>query len=340
MTEKKSGPKKRWFAIVVVLLVAAVAGTIVYFLDDSRGRAPGPSVDPGNNTAQQETLRHNGREYVLRDDLETVLIMGLDKYEYQTGRPTYGVDTQQADFLLLLLIDNANKTCVPFHINRDTMCTIWQLDIYGDPVVDMNGQIALAHSFGTGGHDSCRNEVRAVSDLLYGMKIDHYISVTMDVVATLNDMVGGVTVTVLDDFSQVDKSLVQGQEVTLKGEQALVYVRGRMSVGDRTNLSRMERQRQYLEALREQFLKKADKDDSFTMRALTTISDSMTSDCSVYKLSDIAEALTNYTFTDFETIAGEAIKGDTFMEYYADEDELYEQVIRLFYIPVEEAAKK
>ena len=46
----------------------------------------------------------------------------------------------------------------------------------------------------------------------------------MDGMALLNDYVGGVQVTVKDDFSQVDSSLIQGETITLTGEQALIFV--------------------------------------------------------------------------------------------------------------------
>ena len=155
----------------------------------------------------------------------------------------------------------------------------------------------------------------------------------MDAVPILNDLVGGVTVTVLDDFSKVDETLIQGESVTLKGEQALHYVRGRFDVGDTTN--RMARQRQYLAALREKMAAYAENNPDFVMKALTSVSDSMLSDCSIYQLSDITNAMTEYEFEDFQTIAGESVKGERFMEYYADEDALYQQVIDLFFIPAE-----
>ena len=224
---------------------------------------------------------------------------------------------------------------MPLHINRDTICNIWLLDIHGEPMFNKTAQIALAHAYGSGGKDSCRNQVQAVSDLLFNRRIDHYIALTMDAVAQMNDLVGGVTVKVTDDFSAVDPTLVQGKEITLRGQQALTYVRQRYDVGDRTNLSRMARQRQYMLALREQLMERVESDSNFVMRALKTLSDSMQSDCSVYKLSDIAEALTEYEMEDFQTIAGEAVQGEEFIEYYADEDALMQQVIDLFFVPEE-----
>ena len=86
------------------------------------------------------------------------------------------------------------------------MTQIRILGVTGEPAGTFTGQLALAHTYGSGEEDSCENTVLAVSNLLYGMEIDHYVSLTMDGVALLNDLVGGVTVEVLDDFSGIDDS--------------------------------------------------------------------------------------------------------------------------------------
>ena len=36
------------------------------------------------------------------------------------------------------------------------------------------------------------------------MKIDHYMTLTMDAVGILNDLAGGVTLEVLDDMTELD----------------------------------------------------------------------------------------------------------------------------------------
>ena len=340
MTERKSAPpKKHWLIIAAVLVVACMIGAIVYYLDGLRGRETDPSFNPGEEI-DADVLEYDGRLYRLKDRLETVLIMGLDTFENTAEAEGGSINHQQADFLLLLLMDKENRTCVPLHINRDTICTIWLLDIYGEPMNNKTAQIALAHAYGSGGKDSCRNQVRAVSELLFDRRIDHYIALPMDAVAQLNDLVGGVTVKVTDDFSAVDPTLVQGQEITLQGQQALTYVRQRYDVGDASNLSRMARQRQYMQALRLKLMERMEGDSDFVMRVLNTLSDAMQSDCSVYKLSDIAEALTEYEIEDFQTIAGEAVQGEEFIEFYADEDALLQQVIDLFFVPEESGGKQ
>ena len=174
-----------------------------------------------------------------------------------------------------------------------------------------------------------------MSNLLYGIEIDHYISMTMDGVALLNDLVGGVTVEVMDDFSGIDDTLVQGETVTLLGEHALTYVRSRGGLEDSTNLHRMERQRQYLAGLQEQ-MKKASQEEGFTLDALMQLNEYLVSDCTINQLSDLLENLNTYEVGEILTTQGEAKVGEEFMEFTVDEDALQQLVMDVFYEPVED----
>lgn len=293
------------------------------------------SVEADAPVDDREITFYNGTAYARREDLETVLLLGVDKFEGET--PEGYVNNQQTDFLLLLVMDKENETCTPIQLNRDTMTQIQILGVTGEPAGTFTGQLALAHTYGSGEEDSCENTVLAVSNLLYGMEIDHYVSLTMDGVALLNDLVGGVTVEVLDDFSGIDDSLVQGETVTLKGQQALTYVRSRGGLEDSSNLHRMERQRQYLSALQQQLKRASQQDSGFTLDALLQLNEYMVSDCTVNQLSDLGDSLAAYQVSDILTAPGDAQEGEEFMEFTVDEDALQQLVMDVFYEPVEES---
>lgn len=336
--EKRSAQRRHWPIIAAILVIAAGLAVAGLLLHNARGRQSGPS--DALSEVDENVLLYDGGRYMLNDAIETVLILGLDTFESEFQvQDGHVMNPQQADMLLLLILDRDNNVCTPLHIERNAMCNMGVLDINGDPTGLYFGQICLSHAFGTGGKDSCRNTARAVSDLLYGMDVDHYASVTMDAVAVINDMVGGVTVTVLDDFSRDDASLVQGETITLRGEQALHYVRGRMSVGDGTNTSRMKRQQQYMAALLEQFTACVKSDGNFSLRALRAISDYMVSDFTLGAMTDLSNMLAEYTVAPVQEIAGEnnVIEGVT-TEFFPDEDALYQQVIDLFYIKLPDKA--
>lgn len=293
------------------------------------------SVEADAPVDGREITYYNGTAYAKRENLETVLLLGVDKFEGET--PEGYLNNQQADFLLLLVMDKENETCTPIQLNRDTMTQIQILGVTGEPAGTFTGQLALAHTYGSGEEDSCENTVLAVENLLYGVGIDHYVSLTMDGVALLNDLVGGVTVEVLDDFSDIDDSLVQGETVTLQGQQALTYVRSRGGMEDSSNLHRMERQRQYLSALQQQLKAAAQQEDGFTLDALLQLNDYMVSDCTVDQLSDLGNSLAAYQVSDILTTPGDAQEGEEFMEFTVDEAALQQLVMDVFYEPVEES---
>lgn len=256
-------------------------------------------------------------------------MIGLDKTEPIEASESYN-NNAQADFLLLAIFDETKETTTILHINRDTMAEIPVLGVNGQLAGTMTGQLALSHTYGSGLQDSCMNTVNAVSDFLYGIKINHYVAMTMGAVPYINDLVGGVPVTVLDDFSGIDDSLVEGETITLKGEQALHYVRNRADLEDSSNLNRMKRQQQYLTSMAKQ-VEKLDDDFSVSTQQVATIAKYIISDCSIDTLSRMAEQFVDYPLQEMQDVQGEAVRGEEFIEFYPDEEKLAEQVLELFY---------
>lgn len=289
------------------------------------------------NTGRQTYISFNGREYALRKDLDVTLLMGIDKYLVDELAQDEHGEFKQADFLMLLVMDPKTQKCTAIHINRDTMAEISILSDSGRELGTYEAQITLAHTYGREPKTQCRNTVKAVSELFGGIKINHYVSIGMDGLVVLNDIVGGVTVEVLDDFTGIDDTLVQGETVTLRGEQALVYIRTRRGMNDSTNLHRMERQKQYIEALETQLLGKAEYENDFIMSSLMEINSYMVSDCSIEQLSEFGNQLSEYGIADYITLKGEAVEGEQFIEYRVDEEALRELTVTLFCESLSEA---
>lgn len=283
-------------------------------------------------------ILYQGIWYAPRSDVETVLVLGLDRSE-RAGIGMTG-NYAQSDLMLLLEIDRTNEQCRVIHLNRDTMAEIQDFDDYGRPAGTYTAQLTLAYAhaqaYTRNDTTACLSAVKAVSELLYGVKIDHYITLTMDGLMELNDLAGGVEVEIKDDFSAADPTLVQGERVTLLGEHALNYVRARWYVGDSTNLERMERQKEYLLALEEKLSVLADQDDEFIMSSLLSVNDYMNSDCTIQQLSALAEDIRAYPIERYVSPEGEAEQVGDVMGFYVDENDLQRLVIEDFYTPVEE----
>ncbi len=323
--------KKFFIRVGVIVLIIVFLLTIALLLlkkwDEQQGKFPA-------KIPQDEIVTYEGKDYIQKENIETFLVMGLDKYENATDNDSYN-NNQQADFLFLLVFDKQAKKYSALHINRDAMVEMDVLGVAGQKIDSVTKQIALAHTYGNGKETSCRNTADAVSNLLLGMKVNHYISFTMDSVAVMNDLVGGVEVTVLDDFSGIDESLIMGEKVTLRGEQALKYVRTRQGLEDSSNEKRMERQSQYMKALQQNLIGCIEDDEEFITRASVKMADYIVSDRSVTQLKEIANRLSEYEFTDIDNIAGENVMGDEFIEFYPDDDSIMQAVLDLFYKEME-----
>ena len=278
-----------------------------------------------------KTITRNGIDYYPRQDITVMLFMGIDQMEPVSDSGVF-TNPGAADAIMLMIFDEKNETTSILQINRDTMLDIPILGIGGREAGTMYGQLALAHTYGSGLEDSCINTRKAISRFLGGISIDYYIAMNMGAVAILNDAVGGVTVTVTDDFSDVDPTITMG-EITLRGEQALNFVRDRKDVGDQKNATRMNRQRAYMESFRDSLLANMNQGAGFVVDTYSAVAPYLVSDCPINTLTAMIERYDDYEFTGVITPKGDNILGETYYEFYADEKALDDLVIELFYAP-------
>lgn len=285
------------------------------------------------NEFVKKTVVKDDVAYFPRQDITTVLLMGIDRYGPVEDSGSYQ-NPGAADMDILLIFDEANEVCNALHLNRDTMLEMPVLGIGGKPAGSYYGQLALSHTYGSGLEDSCENTCQTVSDFLNGIKIDYYVAMHMDAISILNDAVGGVTVTVTEDFSRVDPAIGMG-EVTLMGEQAITYVRTRKDIGDQLNLSRIQRQENYIDGFVESFRRKQAADPEFLVDTYDAVAPYLVTDCALNVISGMIERYGDYKIGEVVTPEGENVLGEEYYEFYVDEEKLEELILRLFYAPKE-----
>lgn len=279
-----------------------------------------------------KTIVRDGEKYYPRQDITTVLMMGIN----QRGKvvPTEYNAGGAADMVTLFVFDEKTEECHVLSLNRDLMVNMPALNEHGKEIGVYYGQLAFSHTYGDGMEVSCENVRAAVSNLLYGTRIDYYFSMNMDAIALLNDAVGGVTVNIVDDFSRVDPALSKGR-VTLFGEHAVNFVQARWDVGDELNLSRMERHKEYMNNFVPVLREKMGASASFVVDTYDAVSDYIVTDCSVQTVSRLEKDYGHYELGETLTVKGENVLGEEYYEFYADEDALDELILRLFYAPKE-----
>ncbi len=321
--------RKLLIIFIIALVCAAVFIIVVNFDKWLSAPSEGPSKGALETQKEMKTVYLNGEPYLPRKDISTFLIIGVDKLGQAVSSGSYN-NTDQADFLLLVVLDNKAETYKFFHINRDTMTQFDVLGVTGTKAGVRTAQIALSHTYGNGLKLSCENTVKAVSDFLYGIHIDHYASLTMSAVPVLNDYIGGVEITFEDDYSEIDPRFVPGATVILEGETALGFIRARSSLSDSSNTSRMKRQQLYLTALINTL---ADKNTStgFMYDAYEKAEPYMVTDCDAIAFNNIFNRIKTYEFDGVCSPEGEARVGSEFMEFYINKEKLETLISGIFY---------
>ena len=215
--------KTNLILLLPVLLLASALGLAVWKvqLDADREVVEGAGTSlHADHTS--EYIEYEGSQYPVKRRMSSILLIGTDNYAdtAEEVKNTGNYNFQFADFLGILVFDHDNKTVTPFQINRDTIANVPWITSSGK--VEGYGvmQITFAHTFGSGREDSCENTVAAVRGLLFNAPIDHYLAFTMDAVPVMNDLVGGVTVTLEDDVPVLGEEYVKGATVTLHVSQA------------------------------------------------------------------------------------------------------------------------
>lgn len=321
---KKPGTKLK---AVCVLLIAIAALLGLYCGGrwlETRGNNPESRGDYQERKANETTVTYDGIDYRQRKNLTSILLMGIDHDSGETGG--------QADFLQLIVIDDTAGTVKRLPIDRDTMTPITVLGVLGNRSGVRTAQVSLSHGFGDGKEQSCELTTEAVSNLLLGMPVDFYLAMNLDGIAALNDMVGGVTVTLADDFSTQDPAMTQGATLTLHGDQAEIYVRSRRDVGVGTNEARMARQEQFVTKLFAQLDAQMRSDQNFSGTMFDTLSPYLTTSIGRGRLINAVWLAKDYARPEPLSITGtHRVGSDGFMQFYADEASLYEAVLDLFY---------
>ena len=314
----------------LTILLAAVV--LIVTLTDQKPREEGRQQSASSFLLDRR--EYNGKTYVERTGISPILLMGVDRTDLspvQTGYRSGG----QADFLLLIVIDSVDKKVSMLQIDRDTITDIVTLGILGKRVGTRKTQICLSHAYGANQLENGEYTMQAVSNLLEGIELKRFYSMNMGALSTLNDLLGGVTVVIPDDYTELDPAFVKGAAVTLTGEQAYSFVHSRLNARVKTNNERMVRQRTYMSAAQNILLKKlAANDSAFIDRLYEGLGDSLTTNISRGQLINEGYKASKYAIQPVETMKGEyGIGSDGHVEFYADQEWIVQWVLKTFFRP-------
>ncbi len=315
--------------IVLVFFAILLAGTLGFLVYKVQKDADNEIIEKAgtseNADHSSEYISYHGNNYPVIRNMTSVLLIGTDNYindDKQFDREMY-YNRNLADFLVVLVFDHDRKKITPFQINRDTMCEVSWLGLnlaVGGYKVE---HITYAHMYGTGKEDSCENVVRTARRFLYNAPIDHYLAFTMDAVPIVNDLVGGVTVTLEDDIPALGEEYKAGSAITLYGKAALRFVRYRDTMLLDSNLPRMQHQQLYLNSFTEAARTAAAKNEDLVIDVFKAVDRFLCTDLTVNDISEIVSNLIEYQIEPVISPEGKYIRGNEFAEFYVDEESLW-----------------
>lgn len=285
-----------------------------------------------------QVISYQGKKYVYDQNITSILCMGIDTSEALNEDRQIG-SAGQADALFLLILDTESGKVNLWNISRDSMTEVDIYNIEGNYVRTEQLQACLAYAYGDGMERSCENTVRAVSRLLYGMPIQSYLAVNMNVLVPLNDVLGGVEVTIHEE-DILPERFKAGTTVLLQGEDVETYIRSRRTEGPDepidTNHNRMERQRQYLLQFMSKAAEKTKEDVTIPLKLFETAKQegNMVTNLDLSKVLYLTSLFTKIDAGEegMKTVPGEVKAGEVYAEYHVDDEALYEMILETFYI--------
>lgn len=229
--------------VVGVLLVATMgAGVWVY-----------QELNSNISSADLDGRLGAGRPTNLSPGSKNVLVVGSDSRAGDNAKYGKGLETMQSDTLMLLHLSANREWATVASFPRDSWVTIAACD-KGNGAKSKQHKFKINEAFAIGGISGDIANAAACTiktvEMNTGLRVDHFISVDFQGFKGMVNALDGIEVcpkqAIHDKKAQLD---IEAGCQTVKDEQALGYVRTRYSVGDGSDIGRIGRQQEFMQAL-------------------------------------------------------------------------------------------
>lgn len=323
---------------VLLAIVLALVGTflILTYVGKSQFHDADTHISAEEITIEDEaTITYNGKKYTLNENIVSVLVMGIDR---ENVNENFGSGNNgQADVIFVATIDTETKRTCIIPISRETMVDVNLYTQDGKFAGTNREQLCLAYAYGDTTEQSSQNVLTSVKRLLYGINISSYVTIEMEGVEKLTDLVGGVEITSLETLNSKKLPLTKGEKVTLDGYKSRLYIKYRDDDVE-ANARRMARQKQFLSALMNKTSNEISNDYTKLATFYTALSPYFNSDVSFAQIAYLAQNCLTINFGDtmqYKTIDGTLTQGKEWIEFEADKESALQTVIDVFYLPKE-----
>lgn len=319
-------------AAVFLLFFSGVAAWIIHTqnIQKSRHVTAGVSVNMGDG---YRTITYKGKNYQYNSLITTILYAGVDSKGEMKASAAYA-SAPRADSISLVVLDKKHQKMTVIAISRDTMTEIRRYTISGFDRGTYVSHLGFAYTYGDGGEVSCENLREAVAGLFGGIPINEYAVTNQTSMTYINDLVGGITVTVPNnDLADRYPSMVQGKSITLDESNVTDFLQYRDTSVDFSNEGRIERQQAYVTAYIQKLKEQLHTDTQEIWNRLENMEAYLQTSITKNKYLSLVNLLEKIEFTDndYWRLAGENRAGTEHDEFYVDEEALQDKIIELFY---------
>lgn len=320
--------------VVAFLVMTAIGKSQMVINKDVTITAPADTVEDLVSEDSGKTISYKGKNYKLNENMTSILCMGIDKNGLETSE-SYG-GNGQSDANFLLAIDTASGKTSIISINRDAMVDVNVYSQSGDFAGTKKQQLCLAFSNGDGGVKSCENVMKSVSSLMYGIPINSFIAIDFEAIWPLNDAVGGITVTPPESYSCYGINYNKDVPIALDTKDKVMgFVRYRDVTVLDSNLTRMQRQKQYLTEFSKAAIAKTKSDITFPITLYNLCKGRNINNLNIPKITFLTSVIMGKkgnTNLEFLNVEGSLKKGETIAEFTPDSEKLFELILKVYYI--------
>ena len=334
-------------AAILLALMVAFAGTFLILREigrrsmhdyDGFGVSTPASDESGNQIIKADNngrvITYNGVSYELNENLINILFIGVDEGIYGDN-----TDMEMSDAIYTMSIDTETGAVKILGVSRDTIADVDMYSEKGDYVDTQKMQMAFSYAYAGGTVSGGENTAKSQSRLFYGMPFKNHFAINMKALITLNDTIGGVTLTSSMTFtSPIDgRTIQEGETVTLHGKEADYYVRHRDTEKLESNNERMVRQQEYIRAFLKSIIPAAKKDISVVSKLYNEIKVNSETSLDLAKITYIASMavtkLRNASDIQYVNLKGPITKGE-YAEMHVTNEETLKTMLSVFYKPL------
>ncbi|MER5434642.1 LCP family protein [Streptomyces sp. NPDC002588] len=233
-----------WGSGVTALVVLGVGGVGAWIYQDLNSNIQQADVDDKLG---------GDRPVNLSPGSKNIMLVGSDSRDGANAKYGKDLTTMQSDTLMVLHIPANREWASVVSFPRDSYVEIPSCE-KGDGSTSSPHHFKINEAFALGGTGGKVAEAAACSiktiESNTGLRIDHFMSIDFSGFKGMVDALDGIEVcpeqAIHDTKSHLD--LPAGCQ-TIKGEKALGYVRTRYSIGDGSDIGRIGRQQEFMDAM-------------------------------------------------------------------------------------------